>query len=125
MIARQVAKQIQFILRNLKWDETGANKVFGNDGGVRITELPTEEALKLIAATSPFALIAIDSAPSDSETPSLFRQMFTITIGQCVANDDIGEITKTSTISLITHNSCLKICNILFINTIYKFRLSI
>lgn len=84
----QMAQQIKHLLEQAAWSSGTEGLVFGAQGSVVVwAGAPTEQ----VPPGFPFALVGIDAGAMDPDEPSLISQGFSITIGQVVAGDRLGE----------------------------------
>jgi hypothetical protein len=86
----QTVRQINYLLENRKWKDTGANEVVF--GEVLITARAPIEAIRNLIM--PIALIGVGSAemdPEGQEMPDLVLQNFDVTIINSLSGDTLGE----------------------------------
>ena len=84
----QVARQLQFRIRQQVWPGVGGEVVFA-EGSVRVTVAVTERGLEEFRL--PVCMIRPQSSASDEEHPDLINQDYDIVVMQAVEGDEIGE----------------------------------
>lgn len=93
MTPLQIAKQVQYLLRQRKWEgNSGYEKVFMSSA-VIISTLEVADALG--SKPPPYAILNIGSATNDPQVPSLLDQPFSLVLCAMQPGDPFGEYAIT------------------------------